>query len=85
LPREDPRAPLNRANLSHKEFFNSPTVTYFQEEDPHTSDYLRQRTHVGRPCGDASFVTALEPLLNRRLRPARRGRKPKAKVANENS
>ena len=60
-------------------------AAWLQEEEAHTSDYLRQRTHVGRPCGDASFVTALETLLNRRLRPLTRGRKPKEGKVDGNS
>jgi putative transposase len=52
-------------------------TAWLQEEETHVSDHLRQRTHVGRPCRDTSFIAALEGLLQRRLRPLTPGRKPK--------
>ena len=38
---------------------------------------LRRHTRTGRPLGDVSFVEQLETLLNRILRPLKRGPKPK--------
>ena len=40
-------------------------------------DRIRRSTKTGRPCGGARFVRMLELALGRRLRPAKRGRKPK--------
>jgi putative transposase len=38
---------------------------------------LREAETIGRPLGDADFVTALESRLGRRLCPAKRGPKPR--------
>lgn len=38
---------------------------------------IRRNTKTGRPCGDESFVTMVEDLLGRILRPQKRGPKPK--------
>jgi len=40
--------------------------------------YLRVNTHMGRPLGSDSFMSKLEKLLGRRLRPLPVGR-PKKK------
>ena len=40
---------------------------------------LRKHTRTGRPCGDAPFVERLESVLGRKLRPQKRGPKPKRK------
>jgi len=47
------------------------------EDDPDAVDRIRRQTNTGRPCGGSQFVVALENLLGRILRPAKRGRKPK--------
>jgi putative transposase len=39
-------------------------------------DRLRRAESIGRPLGDARFMTALEALTRRPLKPAKRGRKP---------
>jgi hypothetical protein len=38
---------------------------------------IRRQTHTGRPCGSRTFVTKLEHILQRRIRPGKPGRKPK--------
>jgi len=45
--------------------------------DPRVADFIRACTFSGRPCGDEAFVLELERLTQRRLRPAKRGPKPK--------
>ena len=40
-------------------------------------DAIRKNTMTGRPTGDERFVARLERLLDRTLRPRKRGRKPK--------
>ncbi|HOV72865.1 MAG TPA: transposase [Candidatus Hydrogenedentes bacterium] len=42
---------------------------------------IRQNTHTGRPCGPPAFIDRLQDLLQRTLRPKKRGRKPKRKDA----
>jgi putative transposase len=39
---------------------------------------LREATRVGRPLGDHAFLDAAEKQAGRRLRPLKRGRKPKS-------
>jgi len=46
-------------------------------EDVEEIERLRQSTHSGRPLGDEAFVASLELTLGRRLRPQKRGPKPK--------
>jgi len=46
-------------------------------EEEAMADRLRRATHTGRPCGETGFVRMLEKKLGRRLRPRRRGPKPK--------
>lgn len=48
-----------------------------EPEDKELVDHLRERTRTGRPCGDEAWILKWEKRLNRRLRPMRRGRKPK--------
>ena len=48
-------------------------------EDAEISDVLRRHTHTGRPCGTPAFVTHLEEILSRFLRPKKRGRKRRIK------
>jgi putative transposase len=40
---------------------------------------IRQQTHTGRPCGTPDFLSQVENLLGRALRPSRRGPKKGAK------
>ncbi len=35
--------------------------------------YLRQQTHTGRPCGSQTFFDNLESLLQRDVKPQKRG------------
>jgi putative transposase len=44
-------------------------------DDPRL-DAVRRHARTGRPLGSEEFVADLEQRLGRRLRPARRGRKP---------
>lgn len=48
-------------------------------EDEETVTRLRGHTHTGRPCGSPTFVDQLENILQRVLRPNKRGRKSKPK------
>src|SRR5690606_4749044 len=50
------------------------------EDDPDAVDRIRRQTNTGRPCGGSRFMAQLENLMGRALRPAKRGRKPKAKA-----
>ena len=50
-----------------------------QRDDESIAVSIRQQTQTGRPCGSATFLSQLESLLNRRVRPAKPGRKPKKK------
>ena len=52
-----------------------------EHETPETIQRLRQSTHTGRPCGSDSFLSHLEHLLQRSLRPRKRGRKSMLKAA----
>jgi putative transposase len=45
--------------------------------DPAALDRLRRAETIGRPLGDDAFITHLEDLTRRILRPAKRGPKPK--------
>lgn len=45
--------------------------------DEETLEAIRRNTLTGRPTGDPDFVSRLERLTSRRLRPKRRGPKPK--------
>jgi putative transposase len=49
-------------------------------EDDESVEQIRQYTRTGRPCGSTSFISQLENLLDRVLRPRKPGRKPKAKA-----
>ena len=44
---------------------------------------IRQRTHTGRPLGNAEFVHSMEKLAQRRLAPLKRG--PREKVVIDRS
>ena len=44
---------------------------------PMETDDIRKHAQTGRPLGDVRFVTRLECLLGRELRPRKPGRKPK--------
>lgn len=46
-------------------------------EDEARTDRLRRAESIGRPLGDADFITALEARSGRTLQPGRRGPKPK--------
>ena len=48
-----------------------------QPDEGELTAYIRQQTHTGRPCGNEGFLEYVENLLNRGVRPAKRGRKPK--------
>jgi putative transposase len=50
------------------------------DEDAPQVAALRRQTHTGRPCGGEGFVERLEGLLERVLRPGKRGRKVKGEV-----
>jgi putative transposase len=54
---------------------------WLQAEDESASTYLRRQTHVGRPCGAEPFLSRLEEMLQRPVRPLPRGRKPKKATA----
>jgi putative transposase len=45
-----------------------------QGQDPAIVDLIRRSTRTGRPAGSAAFVTRLEALSGRRLRPKKGGR-----------
>jgi len=47
------------------------------ESDPATETLVRLHTLSGRPCGDDAFVSRLEELLSRRIRPQKPGPKPR--------
>ena len=49
-----------------------------EAEDEEAIAHIRQQTHTGRPCGSPQFLTHLENMLQRVLRPKKRDRKPKA-------
>jgi hypothetical protein len=44
---------------------------------------IRQRTHTGRPWGNAEFVHGLEKTTQRRLAPQKRG--PREKIVTDRS
>jgi putative transposase len=44
---------------------------------PAELDDIRKHEQTGRPLGDVSFVSQMEHLLGRELRPRKPGRKPK--------
>jgi putative transposase len=48
------------------------------DPDPLAFNRLRRAETIGRPLGDEPFLTALETQTQRRLRPAKRGRKARA-------
>lgn len=48
------------------------------DSDEAALDRLRRAETIGRPIGDDSFLTRLEAMSQRTLRPMRRGPKPKA-------
>jgi putative transposase len=50
-------------------------------EDENLSTRLRKAESIGRPLGDARFLTELEARTGRALRPARRGPKPRSPAA----
>lgn len=50
--------------------------------DDASAKRLRTHTQTGRPCGASPFVEQLEHLLQRPLRPEKRGRKPGTKATN---
>ena len=47
------------------------------EPDQQTRNALRRHERTGHPLGSPAFLDKIESLLNRALRPARRGPKPK--------
>jgi putative transposase len=56
---------------------------YLGQDDEAEVEILRSQTHTGRPCGTVGFIERLEGLLGRRLRPAKRGRKPKQSAGDQ--
>src|SRR5262249_6381179 len=46
-------------------------------EDAEAFDHLRRAESIGRPLGGERFMTKLERLTKRTLRPGKRGPKPK--------
>ena len=48
-----------------------------QRLSPTETDDIRKHAQTGRPLGDERFVTRLECLIGRELRPRKPGRKPK--------
>ena len=48
---------------------------------PHQIAALRMSETTGRPLGDAGFLERLEATLGRKLRPRKRGRKPRSEAA----
>jgi len=48
-----------------------------QPDEDELTSHIRRQTHTGRPCGNDDFLARIESLLNRGVRPAKRGRKPK--------
>ena len=50
---------------------------YLRSEDDGAVAAIRRQTMTGRPCGSRPFVEHLESALGRRLRPRKRGPKPK--------
>jgi putative transposase len=52
---------------------------FLKTENSDEAKRVRSSTRTGRPCGSASFLEKLESLVGRRLRPDKRGRKPKKK------
>jgi hypothetical protein len=44
---------------------------------------IRQRTHRGRPLGDAEFTQSMEKIAQRRLVPQKRG--PREKIVTDRS
>jgi putative transposase len=55
--------------------------SWLQTEEESASERLRRQTHVGRPCGAESFLSRLEEMLQRPVRPLPRGRKPRKVTA----
>ena len=49
-------------------------------ENEEMSSSLRRAETVGRPLGDGPFLDLLEEGMGRRLKPAKRGPKPQARV-----
>jgi putative transposase len=49
-----------------------------ETELPERIESLRKHTQTGRPAGNAEFVRKLEHLTKRRLRPRKRGPRPKS-------
>ena len=55
-------------------------IAYLRERDDEAViNEIRQHTKTGRPCGNKSFVTTIERLLERTLVALPRGRPPKEK------
>ncbi len=52
-----------------------------QTEQRRPDDFISRQTHAGRFCRGESFVSRLEQMLQRRLRPLPRGTKPKREMA----
>jgi len=50
------------------------------KDEPSILDTLRAHKRTGRPLGDNKFLDKLERELDRALRPAKRGRKPKTET-----
>ena len=48
-----------------------------QPDEESVTDYIRQQTQTGRPCGNESFLDQVEALLNRTVRRKKPGRKPR--------
>ena len=56
-----------------------------QSQDDETQNFIRRRTHSGRPCGPKTFVEQIEHLLKRTLHPQKRGPKTKTVTRQETS
>lgn len=52
-----------------------------QPVDPEAAAELRRQTSTGRPTGSLDFIRGIEQAVGRRLRPRKRGRKPRREKA----
>ena len=50
---------------------------YLADEEDADVPTIRRQTTTGRPCGSEAFIARLESALSRRLRPKKRGPRPK--------
>jgi hypothetical protein len=83
---EHPDAPARQGRRAHRAGAGQrsfPTLRRLPDSEPEQDlfDALRGAESIGRPLGDNRFLTRIERLTGRQLKPGKRGPKPSEPTA----